>query len=118
MKSLRAIIIEWARHYLMHGERILTTDLEIARNAKLEPIKVIARRLGIKESDLELYGNHKAKISLEVTERFKNRPNGKYIDVTAITPTPLGEGKTVTSDAKIGKWKSAKKKEYKWKIFL
>ena len=97
MKSLRAIIVEWANHYLKHGERILTTDLDIARRARLKPIKLVAARLGIRENELELYGNYKAKVSLSLLERLKNRPDGKYVDVTAITPTPLGEGKTVTT---------------------
>lgn len=73
------------------------TDLAIARVAKLKPIKNIAQRVGLKDKELELYGNYKAKVSLEVLKRLKGRKNGKYIDVTAITPTPLGEGKTVST---------------------
>jgi methylenetetrahydrofolate dehydrogenase (NADP+)/methenyltetrahydrofolate cyclohydrolase/formyltetrahydrofolate synthetase len=73
------------------------SDLEIAQAAKLKPIIEIAAMLGLTEDDLDLYGKYKAKIHLDVLERFKDRPNGKYIDVTAITPTPLGEGKTVTT---------------------
>ncbi|MFH1753277.1 MAG: formate--tetrahydrofolate ligase, partial [Candidatus Omnitrophota bacterium] len=57
----------------------------------------IAKKIGISEDDLELYGKYKAKISLDLLKRSKDKPNGKYIDVTAITPTPLGEGKTVTT---------------------
>ena len=72
-------------------------DIEIARRAKLKPIKTIAQKLGLKEKELNLYGDYKAKVSLSVLERLKKRKNGKYIDVTAITPTPLGEGKTVTT---------------------
>jgi formyltetrahydrofolate synthetase len=72
-------------------------DLQIARRAHLKPIKDVARELGLREKELQLYGNYKAKVSLSVLERLKNRKNGKYIDVTAITPTPLGEGKTVTT---------------------
>lgn len=85
------------------------SDLEIAQAAKLKPIIEIARQIGIKKDELELYGNYKAKISLSILDRFKNKPKGKYIDVTAVTPTPLGEGKTVTTIglslglAKIGK---------------
>ncbi|UCD55868.1 MAG: formate--tetrahydrofolate ligase [Candidatus Omnitrophota bacterium] len=75
----------------------MTTDLEIARRARLKPIKDIAKNIGLKEKELELYGNYKAKISLSALERLKERKDGKYIDVTAITPTPLGEGKTVTT---------------------
>ncbi|MDH4207651.1 MAG: formate--tetrahydrofolate ligase [Anaerolineae bacterium] len=73
------------------------SDLEIAQAAKLRPILEIAATLGLSEDDLDLFGKYKAKIHLDVVNRFKDRPNGKYIDVTAITPTPLGEGKTVTT---------------------
>ncbi|MFH0838878.1 MAG: formate--tetrahydrofolate ligase [Candidatus Omnitrophota bacterium] len=75
----------------------MKTDLEIAHSIKLKPIVTIARALGLKKDELELYGNYKAKVKLEVSERLTTRPSGKYIDVTAITPTPLGEGKTVTA---------------------
>jgi len=73
------------------------SDLDIAQAAKLRPILDIAASLGLTEEDLDLFGKYKAKIHLDVLDRFKDRPNGKYIDVTAITPTPLGEGKTVTT---------------------
>ncbi|MBI2304682.1 MAG: formate--tetrahydrofolate ligase [Chloroflexi bacterium] len=73
------------------------SDLEIAQAAKMLPIVEVARKLGLKEDDLELYGKYKAKVSLDVLGHLKDRPQGKYIDVTAITPTPLGEGKTVTT---------------------
>ncbi len=75
----------------------ILSDLEIAASAHLKPIKAIAKKLGLREKELCLYGEHKAKVSLSVLERLKKRKNGKYIDVTAITPTPLGEGKTVTT---------------------
>ena len=87
----------------------MLSDLEIAQQAKLAHIRDIAKGLGVKEDELELYGNHKAKVGLGLIERLKDAPQGKYIDVTAITPTPLGEGKTVTTIglsqglAKIGK---------------
>src|SRR5512137_234479 len=73
------------------------SDIDIAQAAKLKPIKEIAARVGLTEDDLDYYGAVKAKVHLSVLERLKNRPSGKYIDVTAITPTPLGEGKTVTT---------------------
>ena len=73
------------------------TDLDIAQAAKMLLITEIAARMGLGDDDIEMYGKYKAKISLEVMDRLKDRPNGKYIDVTAITPTPLGEGKTVTT---------------------
>ncbi|RME79719.1 MAG: formate--tetrahydrofolate ligase [Chloroflexi bacterium] len=73
------------------------SDLEIAQAAKLKPILEIAESVGLTPDDLELYGKYKAKVHLDVLEKFADRPQGKYIDVTAITPTPLGEGKTTTS---------------------
>ncbi|MGD9014933.1 MAG: formate--tetrahydrofolate ligase [Candidatus Omnitrophota bacterium] len=75
----------------------IPSDLEIARRSRLLPIRTIAKRLGLKEKELYLYGDYKAKVSLWTLERLKGKKNGKYIDVTAITPTPLGEGKTVTT---------------------
>ena len=85
------------------------TDIEIARNTKLDKIVDIAERLGLSEDDIELYGKYKAKISEKVYKRMKDKQNGKLILVTAISPTPLGEGKTTMSIAiadglrKIGK---------------
>ena len=73
------------------------SDIEIAQAAKLKPIKEIAAKVGLPEAELDYYGAVKAKVHLSVLQRLKDRPNGKYIDVTAITPTPLGEGKTVTT---------------------
>ncbi len=73
------------------------SDLEIAQAAELKPIIEIARAVGLTEEDLERYGDYKAKVHLDVRQRFADRPNAKYIDVTAITPTPLGEGKTTTT---------------------
>ncbi|UCC68826.1 MAG: formate--tetrahydrofolate ligase, partial [Armatimonadota bacterium] len=75
----------------------MKSDLEIAQAAKMKPILEIAESVGIEEEELDLYGKWKAKVHLEALERLKNNPDGKYIDVTAITPTPLGEGKTVTT---------------------
>ena len=69
-------------------------DVEIARNTKLEKIDVIANKLGINEEELEQYGRYKAKINLKIKERLQNKQNGKLVLVTAINPTPLGEGKT------------------------
>ncbi|MFB3892340.1 MAG: formate--tetrahydrofolate ligase [Phycisphaerae bacterium] len=73
------------------------SDIEISRAAKPKPITQIAHEAGILPAELEPYGDVKAKVKLSILERLKGRPNGKYIDVTAITPTPLGEGKTTTS---------------------
>src|SRR5438552_2381330 len=78
-------------------EPLMLSDLEIAQRAKLLPITEIARSLGLDEDELELYGKTKAKIALSVMKRLGDRPNGKYVVVTAITPTPLGEGKTTTT---------------------
>ena len=77
--------------------RPVPSDIEIAQVGKLKPILQIASELGIRENELELYGPYKAKVKLEILNRLAKRPNGKYIDVTAITPTPLGEGKTTTT---------------------
>lgn len=85
------------------------TDIEIAKNTKLDEIDKIAEKLEIKEEDIEQYGKYKAKISNEIYEKNKSKNNGKLILVTAISPTPLGEGKTTVSIAiadglrKIGK---------------
>lgn len=73
----------------------MLTDLEIARAASIRPITDVADEAGILPEELELYGNYKAKVSLDLEKRLADRPNGKYIDITAVTPTPLGEGKTV-----------------------
>jgi len=75
----------------------MLSDLEIAQKTKMLPIREVATSIGIKEEELELYGNFKAKVKTSIFDRLKDRPQAKYIDVTAITPTPLGEGKTVTS---------------------
>jgi len=77
--------------------RPVPSDIDIAQAAKLKPILQIAEELGVKESELELFGPYKAKIKLEILDRIGKRPNGTYVDVTAITPTPLGEGKTTTT---------------------
>ena len=74
----------------------MLTDVQIAQNAKMEPIKEIAKKVGLEEDDLELYGKYKAKISLETIERLKDKEDGKLVLVTAINPTPAGEGKTTT----------------------
>ncbi|RPI96723.1 MAG: formate--tetrahydrofolate ligase, partial [Chloroflexi bacterium] len=76
--------------------RPIPSDIEIAQAGKLKPVLQIAAELGIRENELELYGPYKAKVKLEILDRLAKRPNGKYIDVTAITPTPLGEGKSTT----------------------
>lgn len=73
----------------------MKTDLEIIRSIKPKNILKIAKDLGLKEKEIELYGDYKAKVKLEVLQRLTTKPLAKYIDVTAITPTPLGEGKTV-----------------------
>jgi len=73
------------------------SDIDIAQAGKLKPILQIAEEVGLKPTDLELFGPYKAKVHLDVRERLARRKNGKYIDVTAITPTPLGEGKTTTT---------------------
>lgn len=73
------------------------SDIEIAQEATLKPILQVAEEAGILPEELELFGPYKAKVKLEILERLQNMPDGKYVDVTAITPTPLGEGKTTTT---------------------
>lgn len=75
----------------------MKTDIQIAQEAVMEPITKVAERLGISADDLEQYGKYKAKITEEYLDKIKDRPNGKLILVTAINPTPAGEGKTTTS---------------------
>ena len=70
------------------------TDIEIAKNVKLENIENIAKKAGIEPEDIECYGKYKAKISDNIFEKVKKQENGKLVLVTAISPTPLGEGKT------------------------
>lgn len=77
--------------------RPVPSDIEIAQAVEILPIAKIAEQTGILPEELEFYGPYKAKVKLEILERLKDVPNGKYIDVTAITPTPLGEGKTTTT---------------------
>lgn len=74
----------------------MLTDVEIAQSAKMKPINEIAKKVGLEDDDLELYGKYKAKIALEAINRLENNPDGKLILVTAINPTPAGEGKTTT----------------------
>jgi len=73
------------------------SDIDIAQEAELKPIQNLAEELGLERQELELHGDYKAKISLDVLERLKDQPDGKYVLVTAVTPTPLGEGKTTTT---------------------
>lgn len=73
------------------------SDIQIAQASELKPITQVAEELGLLPEEIELFGPYKAKVKLEVLQRLKDIPDGKYIDVTAITPTPLGEGKTTTT---------------------
>ncbi|CFX93860.1 Formate-tetrahydrofolate ligase, FTHFS [Syntrophomonas zehnderi OL-4] len=75
----------------------MRSDIEIAQSATLKPISELAQYLGLNDDDIELYGKYKAKIALNTWERIKNQPNGKLVLVTAINPTPAGEGKTTTT---------------------
>lgn len=75
----------------------MLSDIEIAQNTKMLPITDVAAKLGITDDEIELYGKYKAKMSSELIKRTKNNPNGKLILVTAINPTPAGEGKTTTT---------------------
>jgi formyltetrahydrofolate synthetase len=85
------------RHLAPNYRKPVPSDLAIAQEAELAPVADLAEAVGLLPGELELYGPYKAKVKLEVLERLKDVPDGKYIDVTAITPTPLGEGKTTTT---------------------
>ena len=82
---------------VLKPKRPVPADIDIAQEAVQLPIIDIARAVGLDEDDLDYYGRYKAKVHLDVLKKYADRPNGKYIDVTAITPTPLGEGKTTTT---------------------
>jgi methylenetetrahydrofolate dehydrogenase (NADP+) / methenyltetrahydrofolate cyclohydrolase / formyltetrahydrofolate synthetase len=84
-------------HKLTNMLSRVPSDIAIAQAATPIPIDKIAAEVGILPDELELYGKYKAKVHLEIRDRLKNSPNGKYVVVTAITPTPLGEGKTTTT---------------------
>lgn len=75
----------------------MKTDIEIAQEAVMKPIQDVAAQLGIPADELEFYGKYKAKLSDELWDRVKDKPDGKLILVTAINPTPAGEGKTTTT---------------------
>src|SRR5580658_4387506 len=79
------------------GDRSVLSDIEIAQRATLQPISAIAEKLGIPLSSLESFGHYKAKIGFDYLESLRSRPDGKLILVTAISPTPAGEGKTTTT---------------------
>ena len=87
----------------------MLTDIEIARNAKMLPITDIARQLGVGREWLEPMGNYKAKISNRLTDKLKDRPDGKLVLVTAINPTPAGEGKTTVTVGLGQAWKAARR---------
>ncbi|MEI6500685.1 MAG: formate--tetrahydrofolate ligase, partial [Armatimonadota bacterium] len=75
----------------------MLSDIDIAQQATMKPISEVAAGLGLLEEELEYYGKHKAKVELSVLDRLADKPDGKLVLVTAVTPTPLGEGKTVTT---------------------
>lgn len=81
----------------LSSRRLVPSDLDIAQAARMKPILELAEETGLKPKDLELFGSYKAKVHLDVLDRLAKRPRGRYVEVTAITPTPLGEGKTTTT---------------------
>lgn len=91
VKSIKFSPIKLKRHVPV------PSDIDIAQESDIKPISQVAEELGLLPEEIEFYGPYKAKIKLEVLKRLKDVPDGKYIDVTAITPTPLGEGKTTTT---------------------
>src|SRR6201996_6449254 len=84
-------------HKLTNILKSVPSDIDIAQAAVPVPISQIATEAGVLPEELDLYGKSKAKVHLSIRDRLKDAPNGKYIVVTAITPTPLGEGKTTTT---------------------
>lgn len=89
---------EYPTEYLpLDLKRPVPSDIEIAMDQTPKPIQRISKELGLFDGEVDLYGRYKAKVHLSVLERLKNRPNGKYVVVTGITPTPLGEGKSTTT---------------------
>ncbi len=89
----------------------MKTDIEIAQETKMLPITTVASQYGITEDDLELYGKYKAKISNELWQEIKDRPDGKLVLVTAINPTPAERGKTTTSIGLARRWQNAERKQ-------
>ena len=75
----------------------MLSDIEIAQSTQLKPIVQVAKELGIEEEELELYGRYKAKLNQSLFQRLRDKPDGKLVLVTAINPTPAGEGKTTTT---------------------
>ena len=75
----------------------MLSDIEIAQQNRMEKIQVIANKCGLTPDDIEQYGHYKAKISFDAIRRLESKPDGKLVLVTAITPTPAGEGKSTTS---------------------
>lgn len=92
----RMLYREYGNYFEKEKDK-MKTDVQIAQEAKLQPIAQVAEKLGITGDELELYGNHKAKVSLSVLKDNQDKPDGKLILVTAINPTPAGEGKTTTN---------------------
>ena len=91
----------YANHFLAGNGRKgvgeMLSDIEIAQGTQLKPIVQVAKELGIEEEELELYGRYKAKLNQSLFQRLQDKPDGKLVLVTAINPTPAGEGKTTTS---------------------
>ena len=89
----------------------MKTDIEIAQETKMLPITTVASQYGITEDDLELYGKYKAKISNELWQEIKDRPDGKLVLVTAINPTPAGEGRRPPVSDLPRRWQNAERKQ-------
>jgi formate--tetrahydrofolate ligase len=89
--------LKWLKNKRISHLKNMKSDIQIAQAAKIRKIEEVAKKAGIKKEELELYGEHKAKLKPALWERIKNKKDGKLILVTAINPTPAGEGKTTTS---------------------
>ena len=91
----------------------MLTDIEIAQQNKMEKIQVIADKCGLTPDDIEQYGHYKAKISFDAIKRLENKKDGKLVLVTAITPTPAGEGKSTTTIGLVQAFAS-----HRWDLYL
>ncbi len=97
MSKKAKISVSPYRPIRLHPVQPVPSDIAIAQAARMKKITSLAREAGILPEELEPYGDYKAKVRLSILDRLADRPNGKYIVVTATTPTPLGEGKTTTT---------------------
>ena len=95
--TARRLLVSNSIHFHFFGVFSMKTDIEIAQESVMQPIAEIAEKLGMSADDIELYGKYKAKLSEDYIESLEDKPEGKLVLVTAINPTPAGEGKTTVT---------------------